>query len=269
MQTWSDYDLENPSTWVPMAAPTVSQSWVDRLTKIGGLNPHGKPMLVWRWGASYSDPMSVDGGLKYWLSNREQTLEGFTFTCPVTDLEMFVEKMEDVPPAVLVAVPKYSPPIELGERRIIIEKWVSSEFLARSGRYTDESTRDNGESVDYPFCRNCHAELPIESSGEPKACDGCGSKRYYFRTERDPGNGQLLHTNPVEGCYDFFCRLEFADGSPAPADERALKFIERLWREANKPRREKIKDMLVASEPQRALNERATSPANPFQGPAV
>lgn len=268
MPIWEDYDLEHSEKWFVMDAPPLNPEWVRALTRIGGLNPFGKPVLRAVWGATHQDEMSVDSGLKYWIGSRPRTLEGFAFKCPVTDLDMVVKKMEDVPPAVLVAVPQYCDAIELGERRWIIEGWRSNDFLAKSGRYQDGSVVDYGESTDYPFCRNCHTELEAKVTGEPKPCD-CGSKRYYFKTEREDGHGQLLKTSPPEGCYDFFCRLENQLGEPMEADALALRNIEHLWRETQKSEREKLKDMLVASEPQRALNERAASPANPFQGPAV
>ena len=226
-------------------------------------------MLVARWGATYKDPMSVDGGLKYFLANRERILIGFDFTCPVTGLPMFVEKMEEVPTAVLLAVPRYSDATELGERRWIIEQWRSSEFMARSGRYTEGTVRDNGASTDFVFCKGCDAELSIDKDpGKP--CPDCGSFRTYIKTEREDGHGKLLHTNPTEGVYDFFCRLENQLNEPLDADEHALKLIEQLWRyQQQTSRRDKLKDMVSETEKQAVTNMQATSPVNPFISPTV
>ena len=265
---WEDYDLENVSTWVPMQAPPLDREWVKALTKLGGLNPFKKPMLRCIWGASHKDPMSVDGGLKYWVANKERTLEGFDFKCPVTGLDMFVKKMDDVPPAVLVAIPRYAEACELGERRWIIEIWRSQEFLARSGRYQDDSVRDNGQSTDFVFCRACDQALAVDQ--EPnKPCPACGSFRTYIKTVREDGEGKLLHANPAEGCYDFFARLESVTGEPLDADAHALKLIEQLWQATKKTRKEKLTDMLTEVEGQAVTNLRATSPTNPFQSPVV
>lgn len=265
---WPDYHPTDKSKWTVLPAPDVSASWVAALTKIAGLNPYGQPVLVWRWGATYADPMSMDGGLKYWLANTEPTLSHFEFTDPITGMLLSVKRDVDIPPAILIAQPKYTH-TELGERRIIIERWRSREFLARSGRYTEASVMDNGDSDDYAFCRNCHTELTIPLDGKLQPCVNCGSKRHYVKTEREAGHGQLLKTNPAEGCYDFLLRLENQLGEPMEADALALRNIEHLWRETQKSEREKLKDMLVATEPQRSLNERATSPTNPFIAPAI
>src|SRR5690242_14845006 len=119
---WDDYDLNNPATWTVMEAPTVDREWEASLTRLGGLNPFGQPVLVWRWGATYVDPMRADGSLKNLLAKKETTLVGFEFTDPVTNVQMTAAKLEDIPPHVLVPVPKYEA-IQLGERRIIIERW--------------------------------------------------------------------------------------------------------------------------------------------------
>lgn len=265
---WQDYDTENESTWQPMASPGLSPAWEAALTKIAGLNPHGKPVLRAVWGATHVDEMSVDGGLKYFLANKNPELSHFEFTDPITGMTLQVKHIEDVPPAVLVPVPKYTT-VQLGERQWIVERWRSQEFLSRSGRYTADSVMDNGSSEDYAFCRNCHAELAIPLDGKLQPCANCGSRRHYVKTEREDGQGQLLHTNPAEGCYDFFARLENQIGEPMEADALALRNIERLWKETQKSERSKLRDMLQETEPQRSLNERATSPTNPFISPTV
>src|ERR1700704_1706312 len=125
---WPDYNLEDEATWIPMESPTVDSSWEAALTRIGGLNPFKQPVLVWRWGGTYRDPMAEHGGLKYWLCNRPSELQGFAFTDPVTELNMWVEHLDEVPPGIVVVVPKHKE-IQLGQRRIVIEQWRSPEFL--------------------------------------------------------------------------------------------------------------------------------------------
>jgi hypothetical protein len=169
---------------------------------------------------------------------------------------------------VIVATPKYKT-VELGERRFIIEVWRSPQFLAASNRYTEASTRDDGESTEYFFCRNCGSELPAKPQTGPEPCQNCGSKRHCVQEMREAGEGQLLHTNPTEGCYDFFCRLESTTGEPLLPDEMALAQIGMLWLETKKPRREKMLDMVRSVESQAVTNANATSPTNPFVSPVV
>lgn len=269
MSIWKDYNLENPSTWTVMQAPPLDREWLKELRRIGGLNPHGKPVLMVRWGATYRDPMSTDHGLKYWLMTKDPELAYFEFTDPVTGMTLQVRHLKDVPSAVLVPIPKYTT-VKLGERRWIVEIWRSAEFLARSGRYQSDSTVDNGISQDFVFCRNCHTEIPHEDqSVEPPPCPECRSVRYYIKTEREAGEGKLLHTNPAEGAYDFFCRLESVEGEPLDADANTLEQVRMLWQATKKTSKKKLADMLAETEQQAMTQMRATSPTNPFQRPAV
>jgi hypothetical protein len=274
---WKDYDLENPSTWVPMEAPTVDPSWVNDLTRIGGLNRFGQPNLVWRWGATHRDPMALDNGLKYWLMTKDPELQGFEFTDPVTKMLLRVKKMEDVPPTVIIAEPKYEA-VQLGERRIIVEQWRSPEFLARSSRYLPHMLRDPDTVKQFFFCKACQAPLTMQydvSGGAatprgPGKCAQCGSSRSYMCEARFEGDGKLLREFPEHGCYDFFLRLENSLGEPMEADGHALGWIERLWHEQHtKTQREKIADMLAETADQEALNRAANSPVNPFVAPAL
>lgn len=251
-----------------MSAPEVDPRFIAGLTNIGGLNPFGKSVLRCIWGATQVDEMAVGNHLKYWLANKDAELSHFEFTCPVTGMLLQVEKLEEVPPAVLIPVPKYRQ-IELGERRFIIEIWRSPQFLAASNRYTEQSVFDNGATTEFFFCRGCGAELPATPQDGPAACARCGSRRHYIQEMREAGEGQLLRTNPVEGCYDFFLRLENGLGDPMAPDEHALKLIEQLWRATKKSRKEKLTDMLAETAQQDAVNRTANSPTNPFSSPAV
>lgn len=264
---WPDYDLDNPSTWEPMEAPSVDRSWTEALTKLGGLNPFGRPVLEMRWGATYRDPMSEDNGLKYFLSWGEGKLKRFAFTDPVTGMDMLVDKLDDVPDSI-IAIPHYSA-VELGERRFIVEQWRSAEFLARSGRYQEHTLHDPDKTYQFFFCKACDALLIVSDDG-PNPCGKCGSCRSYLREARFEGDGKLLRAFPDDGAYDFFLRLENAEGGPMEPDGNALAWIERLWHEQkSKSTREKLSDMLAETADQEALNRAATSPANPFQSPAI
>jgi hypothetical protein len=270
---WPDYDLDKEETWVVMESPTVDRSWEEQLTRIGGLNPFKKPVLVWRWGATYRDPMSTDNGLKYWLCNRPRTLIGFEFTDPVTEMTLSVKKLEDVPNHILVAVPKYNGDgdyVQLGQRRIIIEQWRSPEFLARSRRYTASMQRDPGSVQEFFFCKNCGDEPLLVGNDGPNPCAKCGSTRSYIREVREEGDGKLLRSFPSEGCYDCFLILENSEGGPMAPDANALGWIEKLWSEQKeKSLKEQMSDSYAETAGQYDLNRAATSPANPFKQPAV
>lgn len=266
---WADYDLDNPASWTVMEAPAVDKSWEEALTKIGGLNPFGKPMLQWVWGGTYRDPMKVDNSLKYLIGKKESTLEGFAFTDPVTGMEVMVAKMEDVPATVQIAVPKYTGLIELGERRIIIEHWRSPEELARQRRFRPNMLRDHGKTYEFFFCKACDAQLMVGRDG-PRQCQQCGSKRHYLRDIRIEGEGQLLRSLPHEGIYDFFLRLENQHGEPLPADGNTLRQIEPAWHNYHAMSDEDqnaIIDAMMAE--QAKTNAAADNPANPFQAPGV
>jgi hypothetical protein len=271
---WEDYDENDESTWTAMEAPSVDRGWEEALTIIGGLNPFGKPNLVWRWGATYVDPMSLDGGLKYWIGQTADTLQGFAFTAPDTGHDTVVKHLADVPAGVLLTIPKYGH-TELGQRRIIIENWRSAEFLATSHRYTEAAQRDSDTAKEFFFCAACHEPIEakpetLQGLGATPPCRQCGSKRSYLRTARFEGHGRLLRGADSEGVYDCFLILENRLGEPMPADNHALTLIAAAWHKfTTQTTRERITDLLDTVEPQQELMREATSPANPFVGPAT
>jgi hypothetical protein len=265
---WEDYDLANPSTWTTMQPPPVDREWEQKLTEIGGLNPFGRPMLEWRWGATYRDPMKLDNSLKYHLANKEPQLVGFEFKDPVTGLEMFVKTLDEVPSTILVPVAKYEQE-QLGERRIIIEHWRSPEALARQGRFRPNMLRDPGKTYEFFFCKACDEQLFVGQDG-PWACKKCGAKRHYLRDIRIEGEGKLLRGLPHEGAYDFFLRLENEHEQPLPADANTLRQIESAWHNYNNMSDDDQNAIIASMMAQQAkTNAEATSPANPFQAPAV
>jgi hypothetical protein len=262
---WNDYDLDNPGSWEVMPPPEMDREWEQQLTRIGGLNPFGQPNLVWRWGATYVDPMKESGDLKYLVAKKEPELRGFEFTDPVTGMTLFVETEKEVPPSI-VAVPKYEA-VQLGERKIIIERWRSAEFLARCGRYRANMLRDPDKTYQWFFCKACNAVLTVGDDG-PRPCPQCGSKRSYLRELRIDGEGKLLRSFPHEGCYDFFVRLENEHDEPLPPDRAALNMIEAVWHNDHHmtdQQRDKLVDRIL--EPQIALAREANNPANPFRPP--
>jgi hypothetical protein len=257
-----------------MPPPPVDRSWVEQLARIGGLNPFGKPMLQWVWGATHADPMAIDGGLKYWIGQTEDTLRGFTYIDPKSGAAVFVERLDKVPAAALLAVPTYGH-TELGQRRIIIENWRSKAFLAASNRYTETTRRDPDTTKEFFFCAACHEPIDakpevLQQLGATPPCSKCGSKRCYVRAAHFEGDGKLLHEAPEEGVYDCFMILENALGEPMEPDGWALHLIEAAWKKhSTQSMREQINELLDDAAPQQELQRAASSPTNPFVGPAV
>lgn len=237
---WPDYDLNNPATWIPVASPPIDPLIFRRLEEIAGLNPFGKRMLEVRWGATHRDPQSADNGLKYFLCKTDPVLVGHSFRDPDTGKERIVARLEDVPASVLISVPLYESQ-QLGERRFIVERWRSAEFLSKTGRY--QNLKDQGEVLRHFQCRACGERVPVNKAqmdiNVERICIHCGSKRVSPVDERIEGEGKLLKTIPPEGVYDFFYRLETADGGPRDFDSEVLEEIAAMWEFQQKPLSEK------------------------------
>lgn len=229
-----EYDTEDPQTWYPIAEPSVDSSFDKELIRIAGLNPFGQPMLQKRWAVSYIDPMAETDEPKYLYVVKNPTLIGFEFTDEGGT--RFVKRLEDVPPHVLIPVPKYNNP-KLGERRWVIEVWRSAEFLARSDRY--RQTHDTGDSEIRISCRNCGGQMRRTGNEDERVCIVCGSKRQSIVETREIKNERLLRDLPAEGCYDYFLRLETADGFYRPADAGSLNIIRLVWAHTQKSQQEK------------------------------
>jgi DNA-directed RNA polymerase subunit RPC12/RpoP len=224
-----DYDLSNPATWVVIQAPSVDPSFERGLVEIAGPNPFGRPVLRLVWGATHRDGQATDGGLKYYLCTTEPTLCGFEFSDGGE--QRFVKRLEDVPTHVLIPVPKYEAH-QLGERRFFVEQWRSAEFLRRSGRY--RQTWEGAQTTTYFECRNCGSFVPAppETAGLDigRQCPSCGSRRVSPVDVRADAEGPLLKPLPAEGAYDYFCRVQNADGSYRHPDGEVLQEIAREWR---------------------------------------
>lgn len=229
------------------------------------MNPYGEPMLIPRWGATYRDPMSEDNGLKYWLCSTEPTLVGFEFTDPVTGMELTVAKLEEVPPSILIATPKYQS-TQLGERRWIIEQWRSPLDLERSGRYQKTMLFDAGTTQEFRVCFNCKADMAPTAA----QCPLCGGTRTSIETIREDGFGKVLRDFPRRGCYDYFLRVETVEGKGAPLDHRALNLVRKQWADQhNKDFAQKWAETERTMDPQRLTNQRALNPRSPFQKPHI
>lgn len=237
---WSDYDLNNEATWVPMPAPLVDPFVYRRLEEIAGFNPFGGRMLEVRWGSTYTDPQATDDGLKYFLCQTQRVLVGHSFRDPESGEQRVVEELKDVPASVLISVPLYASR-QLGERRLIIEQWRSAEFLAQSGRY--QNLRDPDQTLRHFECRACGERVPVNKAAMEldveRICIHCGSKRVSPVDERIEGDGRLLRKIPPEGVYDFFYRVETSNGKPREIDSEVLDEIAAQWAFQQKPLAEK------------------------------
>lgn len=230
MRQVPEYDLENPSTWTVIEKP-ISESEErairDEFVFIAGLNPFGKSMLRMVWGVTHLNENLFDDKPKYYLSSNDPVLIGRGYR---DDQGVFqaVEKVEDVP-ADKLYIPMYSE-THLGERRFIVERWRSAEFLQASGRF--QQTRDNGATLTYFKCRNCGSHVPcppeLVNADIERVC-ACGSRRVSPVDIREDGEGKLMRDLPREGCYDYFLRLQRKDGTYHPPNARALAGIRELW----------------------------------------
>lgn len=228
-----EYNLDEPSTWTVIEKRAVlseseEQAIQDELISIAGLNPFGKPILEMRWAVTYLDPMLFDDKPKYYLSSNDPVLIGRGYRDDQGTFQA-VEKIEDVP-ADKLYIPLYSE-THLGERRFIVERWRSAEFLKASGRF--QQTRDNGTVLTYFKCRSCGLHVPtppeLVNADVERVCLSCGSKRVSPVDIREEGEGKLMRDLPREGCYDYFLRLQRKDGTYHPPDARALAGIRELW----------------------------------------
>lgn len=255
-----EYDLNNPSSWTVLREPIVDPFFDKGLIKIAGLNPFGKPNLVKRWGCTYKDPQNAAGALKYFLTNASPTLRGFEYT--LDGVTHFAATLSEVPTSVLIPIPKYTSS-QLGERRWVIEQWRSPAFLRKSGRYQD--IHDTGESEIRISCKNCGSHmLALTGREDETECVMCGSKRQSVVETREIKNERLLNDFPVEGCYDYFLRLETQAGLYRAADEGALQALHQLWINQHKSFKEqevdeqKLNDLAAADKARRINNIWAT-----------
>lgn len=70
------------------------------------------------------------------------------------------------------------------------------------------------------------------------------SGRYIEGNLRDPETGEiLLRDFPRQGCYDYFYRIERADGTYHPPDGEALEGIRQLWAKSQRSPKEKDQEI--------------------------
>ena len=132
------------------------------LARIGGTNPFGQPVLKLVDGRTEEKWEAGGWVLKYpVVTSRRQ---GFEYRDDEGRLQ-FVEDPKDVPPGKL-CVDAYRQE-ERGEEVMIVERWRSAEFLARTGRFRDRRDEDGSELL---------PELPSE-----------GHYDFFVRLQRPDG----------------------------------------------------------------------------------
>jgi hypothetical protein len=237
MRQVPEYDLSNPSTWTiiekrDVLSESEEKEIQDELIRIADLNPQGEPNLVLRWAVTYLDPMLFDNLPKYFISSGSPVLVGHEYMD--SGRMVTVGKLEEVP-ANKISLPVYST-THLGERKFIVERWRSPEFLKRTGRF--QQIRDDGTVYRYFACRNCGERVPTpegtNDSDIERICPLCDSKRVSPVDYREEGDGRLMRELPREGCYDFFMRLETPEGFYRPPDSEALKAVAQEWHRQQK-----------------------------------
>lgn len=219
-----EFNLEDESTWVVIAAPPVDPSFQAGLKEIAGLNPYEQPILRLVWGGTHRDEQDPAGGLKYWLCDTPPVLKGFEYQDNGNTVR--VKTLAEVPTNILMTIPKYES-VELGERRWKIEIWHSPLFLERSGRYSE--THDTGDSEITISCRGCGGQMRPTGREDERVCIECGSRRQSIVEIREIKNEQLLKEIPSSGVYDHFMTLQTKAGKYHAADDEALEGVRRLW----------------------------------------
>jgi hypothetical protein len=113
------------------------QEFIDGLTAIGGLNPFGQPMLRCVDGEREETWEAGGWHLKYTVLTPSRTVYEYRDGEGKPQLA----SGPDAVPAGRIFVQREHQD-EVGEERLIIERWRSAEFLAKSGRFSELIRRD-------------------------------------------------------------------------------------------------------------------------------
>jgi hypothetical protein len=235
MELIYEYDLDNPETWIVYDEPPCDPSFDETLLKIGGTNPYGEPMLVKRWGATYRSK----GELVYQIYESEPTLAGHQYKDPDSGEMVRVATEKEAPRSVIVL--PYWESVKLGELRIIIEKWVSPEDLAKQGYFDPETLQAAAEERISPaLIGEAGRELrAMVRAGEPvdRAVAKVESQLDRARPSAsgiiDIDEDTKAYFDPAwrtRGDYQFFFRLERKNGLYHPPDAEALEGIALIWK---------------------------------------
>lgn len=127
-----EYCDNDQSTWRYQRLPDITKDFEDELVRIGGINPHGQPVLrVVKGNEAISDRSYEKGQLKYLCGHTPQDVSGYRYQ--IDGVWQFATNIDDLPENVFVL-----PAIErqpLGLLRYVIEKWWSPEELEKARRF--------------------------------------------------------------------------------------------------------------------------------------
>lgn len=247
-----EYDLDNPASWFVHEEPPCDPAFDVGLLDIGGTNGDGDPMLKRVWGGKYRSK----GILVFKLCDTDSVLVGHQFRDESGEM-CEVVKLEDVP-ATAISIPIYRSE-ELGELRWIVLRWISPEDLKRLG-YFDESLRHQGAES------NMGAEAYQEFRARVAA--GEDPEVAFVKVENQADRARPLvadeeiktYFDPEwrkNGDYQFFFRLERADGTYHAADDEALEGIRLLWEQDQSTTVAEREALIQAEREQRARTVKA------------
>jgi hypothetical protein len=127
-----EYLEEDQSTWKFQKLPDIPAEFVEKLTKIGGLNRFGQPNLrVVKGNEIYNDRSEDQKLLKYHAGWTPFEVSGYGYESE--GKVIFTTRVEDIPSGTLIY--PLTRQEELGLLRYVVEKWVSPEELANSHRF--------------------------------------------------------------------------------------------------------------------------------------
>jgi hypothetical protein len=230
-----EYDLEKPETWIVYPEPPTDPGFDRELLAIGDRNPHGAPMLVRRWGATYRSK----GQLVYKIYEGEPIKAGYHYKDPDTGETVRVEFEKEAPRNAIVL--PYWESLELGELRHIIERWVSPDDLAKQG-YFDPALR--AATLEEGVSPALKGEAGRELRAMVKAGEPVGRAIAKVESQLDRARASasgiveldqdtMTYFDPAwrtRGDYQFFFRLERPNGTYHPADGEALEAIRMIWK---------------------------------------
>lgn len=127
-----EYLEDDQSTWRYQKLPDIPKDFVEELTKIGGLNPFGQPMLrVVKGNEVKNDRAENQKLLKYHAGWTPFEVSGYNYE--YNGQIHFTTQLENIPPEIMVYPTTKQE--ELGLLRYVVERWVSPEALEAAGRF--------------------------------------------------------------------------------------------------------------------------------------
>ena len=133
------YLEEDESTWVFQKLPDIDRAFSAELTRLGGLNPLGKPNLIVVKGNEVMNDRAENPVLKYLLGYSPPTVLGLEWT--LDGEKGFSETVEEVPETAFVTKTRIDR-VPLGRLNYVIEKWTSPAELEAQNRFQTRKSAD-------------------------------------------------------------------------------------------------------------------------------